>query len=244
MPQLINRVMPSFLQRIINISNLYHPNQHLPHLFRDLKFGAQRGDQTPPLVFHSTVLHDSNHYKVDKTFRQSPEEGKTEQNKSLPWVFFPSLQGPSKANSCMTRGRAQEHLSWQAIPALRSLPSSLPFMCCLGLCLLKIHSCLSLLKDAQPLRPAWQEWLIILSTLGTKSHHPHTDKYTNSRKSPKRLNFQRFYICIYVFRDAQGQRHSSILAVILENPPGEQHSSLELSFIYSYLSRSLHRAAE
>lgn len=83
--QLINGVMPSFLQRIINISNLYHPNQHLPHLFRDLKFGAQRGDQTPPLVFHSTVLHDSNHYKVDKTFRQSPEEeGKTEQNKSLP----------------------------------------------------------------------------------------------------------------------------------------------------------------
>lgn len=77
--------MPPFLQRIINISNLYHPNQHLPHLFRDLKSGAQRGDQSSPLVFHPTVLHDSNHYKVDKTFRQSPEEErKTEQNKSLP----------------------------------------------------------------------------------------------------------------------------------------------------------------
>lgn len=144
--------MPPFLQRIINISNLYHPNQHLPHLFRDLKSGAQRGDQTPPLVFHPTVLHDSNHYKVDETFRQSPEEeGKTERNKSLPWAFFPSLQGPSKANSCISRGRAQEYLSWQAIPALWSLPSSLPFMCCLGLCLLN-----SFLPESTQRRPASQ----------------------------------------------------------------------------------------
>lgn len=166
--------MPSFLQRIINISNLYHPNQHLSHLFRDLKSGARRGDQSPPLVFHPTVLHDSNHYKVEETFRQSPEEeGKTEQNKSLPWAFFPSLQGPSKANSCISKGRAQEYLSWQASPA--------PCLLCAVLgCACLIHSCLSLLKDAQPLRPAWQEWLIILWTPSTNepsSTHWQTHKF-------------------------------------------------------------------
>lgn len=213
-----------------------------PPLFRDPTVWCSEATKSTPLGFPHTVLHYSNLYKVDETFRQNPKAGK--QDRTKPYLGFSSppfrVRPLRTAASPTSRGRAQEHLSWQTVLAIWSLP----FMWCLGLCLL--NSFLILLKEAQP--PKAGVIGIADETFDCRhkwgSHRPHTDKYANSCKSPESLNVQRFYIYTFKDEDAQGQKTRVFLAVIWENPPGEQHSSLERCFIYSYLSRSLQRAAE
>lgn len=116
---------PPFLQRIINSSNLSNANQHLPHL------GVQKGGQSTRCYFIEQLLHHSNLYIVDETFRQGQKEKQTKPNPTLGFLslfrVFPlqTATSPDEGPKSIAADRRQALLC--------ELAQS--FMLCLGLCL-------------------------------------------------------------------------------------------------------------